>query len=73
MGTYAIDVCQSNGNLLASVGMDKNVKIFDKRESKIVQTFDAIHKGIIICLINYYNVLIDASRLDLWGEVESER
>ena len=29
--------------MLATGGWDKNVKIFDKRESKIVQTFDGIH------------------------------
>ena len=29
--------------MLAVGGQDKNVKIFDKRESKIVQTFDGIH------------------------------
>ena len=31
--------------MLAASGNDKNVKIFDKRESKIVNTFDGIHKG----------------------------
>ena len=41
--TYWIDVCQSNGNLLVSAGAQKLVRIFDKRESKIVQTFDGIH------------------------------
>ena len=46
-GTRWIDVCQSNGNLLASGGGDMTVKIFDKREAKIVQTFDGIHKGSI--------------------------
>ena len=40
---YWIDVCQSDGNLLAASGADKRVRIFDKRESKIVQTFDGIH------------------------------
>ena len=46
-GTRWIDVCQSNGNLLASGGGNMAVKIFDKREAKIVQTFDGIHKGSI--------------------------
>ena len=31
--------------MLATSGKDKNVKLFDKRESKIVQTFDGIHTG----------------------------
>ncbi len=43
--TNWIDICQSNGNLLASGGQDKAIKIFDKRESKIVETFDDIHSG----------------------------
>ncbi len=43
--TYWIDVCQSNGNLLASGGTDRIIKIFDKRESKIVKTFEDIHSG----------------------------
>ena len=53
--TCWIDVCQSNGNLLASGGDDMNVKIFGKRESKIVRTLDGIHTGnIFICLIDCY-------------------
>ncbi len=40
-----IDVCQSNGNLLASGGTDKIIKIFDKRKSKIVKTFKGIHSS----------------------------
>ena len=38
--------------MLAAGGDDKNVKIFDKRESKIVQIFDGIHTSNIYCLIN---------------------
>ena len=45
MDAYWIDACQTNGNLLASGGTDQDVKIFDKRESEIVQTFDDIHNG----------------------------
>jgi WD40 repeat protein len=40
-----IDVCQSNGNLLVSGGWDKIIKIFDKRESKIVKTFEGVHSS----------------------------
>ena len=40
-----IDVCQSDGNLLALGGASGDIKIFDKRELKIVQTFPNIHKG----------------------------
>ena len=43
--SHWIDVCQNNGNLLASCGLDEDVKIFDKRESKIVQTFNGIHES----------------------------
>ena len=43
--TFWIDVCQNDGNMLASGGTDVNLKIFDKRESKIVQTFNEIHLG----------------------------
>ena len=38
--------------MLALGGDDRNVKIFDKRESKIVQTFDDIHQGNILDLLN---------------------
>mgnify|MGYP003877618977 FL=1 len=53
--TRWIDVCQSNGNLLVSGGDSMDVKIFDKRKSKIVQTFDDIHKSNVFgfCLINH--------------------
>lgn len=50
--TLWIDVCPSNGNLVASVGQDKKAKIFDKRESRVVQTFDGIHTGNIFKLFN---------------------
>ena len=55
--TYWIDVCQSDGNMLASGDSNKQLKIFDKRKSKIVQTFDGIHTGnfCFIFLINHSN------------------
>ena len=37
-------MCQNNGNLLVSGGRGPNIEIFDKRESKIIKTFDA-HSG----------------------------
>ena len=36
--------------ILAAGGQMKNVKIFDKRESKIVQTFDGIHTRFLIAI-----------------------
>ena len=50
--TTWIDVCQSDGNMLATGGDEKKVNIFDKREAKIVQTFDDIHEGNIFGLFN---------------------
>ncbi len=43
--TLWIDVCQSNGNLLASGGTDGTIKIFDKRGSKIIKSFEGVHSG----------------------------
>ena len=43
--TLWIDVCQNDGNLLVSGGYNANIKIFDKRESKIIKTFDDVHSG----------------------------
>ena len=40
--THSIDVCPSNGNLLAA-STQKDIKIFDKRGSTIVKTFDNVH------------------------------
>ena len=50
--TLSIDVCPSNGNLLASSGEDNNIKIFDKRNSKIIRTFDDIHSGNLLHLFD---------------------
>ena len=52
--TIWIDICQSNGNLLATGGGDQNVKIFDKRESKIVKTFDGIHSSKILWFVKLF-------------------
>ncbi len=43
--TFWIDVCQSDPNLLASGSQDQIIKIFDKRESKIVKTFEEVHSS----------------------------
>ena len=43
--TFWIDICQNNGNLLAACGMDMEIKIFDKRESKIIKTFVGAHSS----------------------------
>ena len=50
--TRWIDVSPTAANLLASGGEDADVKIFDRRGSKIVKTFKGIHSG-KACLINY--------------------
>ncbi len=43
-GARWIDVCQSNGHLLV-LDCYQDIEIFDKRESKIVKTFEGIHRG----------------------------
>lgn len=43
--TYWIDVCPTDGNLVAAVGGDCEVKIYDRRASKIVNTFTSVHKS----------------------------
>ncbi len=43
--TYSIDVCQSNSNLLVSGGEEETIKIFDKRQSKIVKIFEDVHSS----------------------------
>ena len=48
------DVYPNNSNLLATAGDDKTIKIFDRRESKIVKIIDSIHEG---DNYNYYLVL----------------
>ena len=46
MVTLCIDVCPSDGNLLSSAGDDWNIKIFDRRQSAVVKTFDDFHESI---------------------------
>ena len=60
--THWIDICETNGNLLASGGRDATIKIFDKRRAKIVKTFGDIHAGKkIICVIYFVTVNFSTS------------
>ena len=43
--TAGIDICQQDGNLLVTGGMDTNIKIYDRRESKFVRIFEEAHFG----------------------------
>ena len=57
--TYWIDVCQNDGNLLVSGGDDRIIKIFNKRESKIIKTFDEVHSSNDLALFKQrFNVWI---------------
>ena len=56
--------------MLAAGGDDKNVKIFDKRESKIVQTYDDIHIGNIFLFNKYfwfYSLFLDSINCVRWS------
>lgn len=46
--TYWIE-WRYDGNLLASCGADKVIKIFDKREGKVVKNFHSVHRGRVFC------------------------
>lgn len=61
--TNWIDVCPSNNNLLATAGSDLNVKIYDRRESKIVKTIDANHTGTIILIYLTKILLLSFSQM----------
>ena len=62
-----MDICQSNGNLLAVNGNDQIINIFDKRGAEIVKTFHGFHslKEIfnrfmyIYSYLNFINILGD--------------
>ena len=40
-----IDRCPTDGNMLASCGFDRNVKIFDRRQKGIVMIFSEVTNG----------------------------
>ena len=42
--TYSID-CRNDGNLIAAVGDDKKVRIYDHREGRIVNTLEKLRTG----------------------------
>jgi hypothetical protein len=46
-----IDACQGDGTLLAAGGTDNDIKIYDIRESRVVNTFNGIHSGKMHVLI----------------------
>ena len=53
--TFWIDVCPSDGNLVAAGGLggiDETISIFDRRELGTAQTFDEIHTRNILDLFN---------------------
>lgn len=63
-----IDSCPNDGNLLATGGSDKNIKIFDKRASKIVKTFE-IHSG----MLPWFNIAFLTVELLLIGMINCVR
>ena len=50
---FWIDVCGANGNLLAAGSEDGKALIYDRRESKIVKSFDEIHTGEFLPMISH--------------------
>ena len=71
----SVDVCQSNGNLLAAGGWDQNIKIFDKREAKIVQIFEIPCESTMFYKFNSIIFTLNSgfSRWDKLCTMESER
>ena len=47
-----IDICPTDANLVAFGGVDRDVKIYDRRESKIVRIF-SFHAGKILFDTNH--------------------
>ena len=41
----SIDVSPVDGNLVASGGFDHIIKVYDRRDSKIVRNFDTVNTG----------------------------
>ena len=71
--TLWIDVCPTDANLLVSGGTDCDIKIYDRRESKIVKIFAGIHSG-KICLDtnNIIHLTLQYIRLDQMRSMEAE-
>ena len=57
--------------MLAAGGRDNYVKTFDKRESKIVHTFDGIHTRNIFLFNKLFLIPFIVLRLDQLCEMES--
>lgn len=74
---HGMDVCPNDGNLLASGGVSKTIKIFDKRESTIVWDFkvhssDLSHK--LFPEFNYYfrkstSLVCGGARMETYSQV----
>lgn len=54
-----IDVCRTNGNLLAIGCNDRSIKIFDKRCYSSVRTFDRIHSGNFWVFVDHIFILTE--------------
>ena len=63
---FWIDVCPTNANLVATSSADKIIKIFDKRSSEIVKTFQNIHSGKCITSINLI-IIADGINFVRWS------
>ena len=69
LGTKWID-CREDGNLLATAGDDKDVKIYDKRLNKIVKKYHNLHSGKYSEMIwtkNNITLIVDAIQTVRWN------
>lgn len=66
--TFWIDCCPTNGNLLAACGRDLDIKIYDRRESKIVKTFAELYRSNDLTgLIELISLLLDQVTCVRWN------